>query len=93
MWCITIEDGTDIRQLFYHDKDKALVKMNDIIVDQINDVLYEYDELPLLVGNKLFDLQSILSIVIKLKYGLENYEENRFEVSLNKFVFEDEKLV
>jgi hypothetical protein len=79
--------------LFYHDKDKALVKMNDIIVDQINDVLYEYDELPLLVGNKLFDLQSILSLVIKLKYGLENYEENRFEVSLNKFVFEDEKLV
>ncbi len=67
--------------------------MNDIIVDQINDVLYEYDELPLLVGNKLFDLQSILSLVIKLKYGLENYEENRFEVSLNKFVFEDEKLV
>ena len=67
MWCITIQDGNDIRQLFCKEKnkDKALIKMNDLVVDQINCMLQDNDELPLIVGNQLMDLQSILNLIIK----------------------------
>jgi hypothetical protein len=52
-------------------------------------MLKDNDELPLIVGNKLMDLQSILNLIIKLQCGLENYDDNRFEVTLSKFEFED----
>jgi hypothetical protein len=63
--------------------------MHDLVVEQINYMLKDNDELPLIVGNKLMDLQSILNLIIKLQCGVENYDDNRFEVSLSKFEFED----
>jgi hypothetical protein len=63
--------------------------MHDLIVEQINYMLEDYEELPLIVNNTLMDLQSILNLIIKLQCGIENYKENRFEVTLSQFEFED----
>jgi hypothetical protein len=89
MWCITIEDGPDIRQAFYHDKDKALIKMSSLVVEEINNMLDDGEESAFLTKNQYIDMQSILNLLIKLKYGKENYNDYRYEVHINKFEFED----
>ncbi len=65
------------------------MRMHDLIVEQINYMLEDNEELPLIVNNTLIDLQSILNLIIKLQCGIENYNENRFEVTLSQFEFED----
>ncbi len=93
MWCTTIEDGYDIRQAFYHNKDKALIRMSSLIVEEINNMLDDDHESAFLTKDKYIDMQSILNLLIKLKYGVENYVANRYELTLSEFEFEDEELV
>ncbi len=94
MWCITIEDGKDVRQMFYKEKnkDEAFEQGKKILEEKINIFLKIYGEDELMFNYNyipLTNLQSILTVMIKLHCELENYDDNRFEVHINKFEFEN----
>jgi hypothetical protein len=94
MWAITIEDGKEQRQLFYFSEVKARDRIKELLITQINKLMLEYGENPIFLDVDLdyipcFDLQSMLSVMIKCKYGEDMYDESKYEVTISKIEFED----
>ena len=74
MWAIKIEDGKEQRQLFYFSEVKARDRIKELLITQINKLMLEYGENPIFLDVDLdyipcFDLQSMLSVMIKCECG------------------------
>ena len=94
MWAITIEDGNEQRQLFYFSEEKARDRIKELLITQINKLILDCGENPIFLDVDLdyiscFDLQSMLSVMIKLENGDVHYDEFKYEVTISKISFED----
>ena len=82
MYCITIDDGEEQRQLFYFDSDKAIRRMKEILQIEINryiesghEIMFPHDHI------SVSNLQAILNAMIS--------EDLRYDVILSKIHVED----
>lgn len=93
MYCLTVEDGKEVKLLFYKDRDREYVfeKAKELLECKINSIVKLYNE-DCIVFNynttSLSDLQSILNVMIKLHNEKDKQNTKKYEVRINYFEFE-----
>ena len=88
MYCITIEEGNDYRQLFYYSKDNANLKMRELLEDEINKYVDYCDEMMFDQHISIRYMQIILNTFVQCKFK-EEYDDYKYEVTISKMNFED----
>ena len=97
MYCLTIEDKQDTTHLYFKNKDAAKEKYEKLLLDKLNDFIYD-DDYEIKKGEiKIESLEVLIISFIKRQYRStfeevdveDYYENNKFEVTLSKIWFED----
>ncbi len=102
MYCLSILDGEDTRQLFYYSHKLALRKQKDLVLDELNSWSHKDNEISDDVS--LANLEKMLKTLITRNYRESDhadsyddnddyYDKNKFEVYLNKIEFQDDNFV
>ena len=89
MFCITIEEGNDYRQLFYYSKEKAVLKIRKLLEDEINKYVDEGYEMHFDEHIPTRYLETILKTFCQCKFGDDEYDDYKYEVTISKMNFED----
>ncbi len=90
MYCITIEEGNDYRQLFYYSKEKAVLKIKQLLEDEINKYVDEGYEMHFDANISILYLETILKTFCQCKFG-DDYDDYKYEVTISKITFEDDE--
>ena len=91
MYCITIEEGNDYRVLFYYSKEKAVLKIRQLLEDEINKYVDEGDEMRFDEHMPTRYLETILKTMCQCKFGEDDYDDYKYEVTISKINFLDEE--
>jgi hypothetical protein len=92
MYCVTIQEGNeDDRMLFFYDGDKAVIKIKELLQEEINYYVGGVDEdIDLNFDFTSYtQLQSIYNTIVKQSYG-KRQDDYKYRIKLSKIAFEDE---
>ena len=90
MYCITIEEGNEYRQLFYYSKEKAVLKIRKLLEYEINNYVDEGYEMHFNEHISILYLETILKTFCKCKFA-DDYDDYKYEVTISKIAFEDDE--